>query len=234
MYNSFLREPTTDFVRGFSFDDLDTAFHGIKFRGVQTVKTIPNPDNKGGYVTTIESATNPEWERDILARLRAVISASARPVEQIFNEMDVDRSGTLNVKEFRNAIRQLQLGLTSKEIDQVMRRIDQNQDGVVDYQEFVGVLGLNQGYNRRMAERANNKLAELKERMTTYLVSHSDAYRKFDSSNVGRMSFMDFQLLVSEMATAAKAEVPAYFVIKDLFDAVDIKRDGFIDLKEWN
>ena len=28
--------------------------------------------------------------------------------------------------------------------------------------------------------------------------------------------------------------MPAFYVIKDLFDAVDIKKDGFIDLKEWN
>lgn len=36
------------------------------------------------------------------------------------------------------------------------------------------------------------------------------------------------------MFTAAKKETPSYYVIKDLFDAVDIKKDGQIDSKEWN
>ena len=115
-----------------------------------------------------------------------------------------------------------------------MLRIDQNRDGVIDYYEFMGVMQTEQGYNIKMAERANNKLALLKEHMTTYLTSHGDAYRKFDSSRVQKMCFMDFNTLVTEMFQAASQQVPAFYVIKDLFDAVDIKKDGFIDLKEWN
>ena len=46
-----------------------------------------------------------------------------------------------------------------------MQRIDENGDGVIDYQEFYGVLGANIGLDRKMVERANNKLAELKENM---------------------------------------------------------------------
>ena len=65
-----------------------------------------------------------------------------------------------------------------------MLRIDQNRDGVIDYYEFMGLMQAEQGYNIKMAERANNKLALLKEHMTTYLTSHGDAYRKFDSSRV--------------------------------------------------
>ena len=48
------------------------------------------------------------------------------------------------------------------------------------------------------------------------------------------MTFSDFNLLVVEMCKASKQLVPSYTVIKDLFDAVDIKKDGHIDLKEWN
>ena len=62
-------------------------------------------------------------------------------------------------------MRKLQLGLSSKDIDKVMQRIDTNQDGVIDYQEFCGVLQANTGYDRAMNQRANNKLAELKENM---------------------------------------------------------------------
>lgn len=39
--------------------------------------------------------------------------------------------------EFRNAIRKLNLGISSKEIDQLMVRIDSNKDGLIDYKEFV-------------------------------------------------------------------------------------------------
>jgi hypothetical protein len=44
----------------------------------------------------------------------------------------------------------------------------------------------------KLQERVNGKLALLKEMMATYLVSHGDAYRKFDASHIGKMSFLDF------------------------------------------
>jgi hypothetical protein len=54
-----------------------------------------------------------------------------------------------------------------------------------------------------MMQRANNKLAELKATMQIYLISHADAYRKFDQSKVGKMTFSDFNLLVTEMCKAS-------------------------------
>jgi hypothetical protein len=69
---------------------------------------------------TNKSANNPQWERDIIRKLRSIICLSGKPIEQIFYEFDVDRTGTLNTKEFRNAMRALQVGLSSKEIDKIM------------------------------------------------------------------------------------------------------------------
>lgn len=136
-----------------------------------------NPNNKGGYVTTVQSATNSNWERDIIAKVRSIINSSGKDIRRVFNDFDVDGSGTITTKEFRNALRKMQLGLSSKDIDKVMQRIDLNGDGLVNFDEFNTVLGANQGFDRKMMERANNKLAELKEKMHTFLISHSDAYR---------------------------------------------------------
>ena len=40
---------------------------------------------------------------------------------------------------------------------------------------------------------------------------------------------MDFSLLVKEACRVSNTTEPAYSVIKDLFDAVDIMKDGHID-----
>ena len=108
------------------------------------------------------------------------MAAAGKSVEQIFAEMDEDGNGTVTSKEFRNAMRKLSIGIKSKEIDQIMQRIDENGDGVIDYQEFFSVLGANIGLDKKMVDRANNKLAQLKEAMQKYMSSHGDAYRKFD------------------------------------------------------
>ena len=39
----------------------------------------------------------------------------------------------MTLNEFRNAIRRLGLGITSREIDTLMQRIDTNGDGKIDY-----------------------------------------------------------------------------------------------------
>ena len=58
IYNRFLREPT-DFANGFDEQQFTFEFNGQKFKGKQTVKIKPNPNNKGGYITTIQSALPP-------------------------------------------------------------------------------------------------------------------------------------------------------------------------------
>lgn len=67
-----------------------------------------------------KTATNPEWDKDIIARLRATMAAAGKSVHQIFNEMDQDGNGTVTIKEFRGAMRKLSIGLKSTEIDQIM------------------------------------------------------------------------------------------------------------------
>ncbi len=74
---------------------------------------------------------------------------------------------------------------------------------MVNFDEFNAVLGANQGFDQTMKLRANNKLAQLKEQMHIYLTSHADAYRKFDQSKVCKMTFSDFNLLVTETCKAS-------------------------------
>ena len=51
--------------------------------------------------------------------------------------MDSDGNGWLSGVEFRNAIRKLELGLNSRDIDQLLARVDTNSDGKIDYIEFI-------------------------------------------------------------------------------------------------
>lgn len=132
----FLREPT-DFKRGMSYHMFDSAMHGLQFKGTQNIEVKRNPNNKvnGGLVTTMRTAENRRWKDNVLARFRSLLKAASqqtKTVEELFREIDVDESGKITSVEFRNAVRKLQLGLTSREIDQILIAIDRNNDGVVD------------------------------------------------------------------------------------------------------
>ena len=53
----------------------------------------------------------------MIERLRVVIATSTKSLREIFDEFDEDRNGFITQVEFRNAIRRLGLGVTSREID---------------------------------------------------------------------------------------------------------------------
>jgi hypothetical protein len=67
-------------------------------------------------ITTSTSASD-QWESNVIEKMRGIMKTSSRPLQDIFNEFDVDGNGVVTSLEFRNAIRKLNLGLSSKDID---------------------------------------------------------------------------------------------------------------------
>lgn len=102
--------------------------------------------------------------------------------------MDEDKNGFISQVEFRNAIRKLNLGLTSREIDQVMTRIDKNQDGRIDWHEFSAKFQNNE-YDDRIQERSKARMGKLKELMIFHMTSPNDAFRFFDTDRDDRLTF---------------------------------------------
>mmetsp|Transcript_101799 Transcript_101799/g.270849 ORF Transcript_101799/g.270849 Transcript_101799/m.270849 type:complete len:425 (-) Transcript_101799:101-1375(-) len=58
-------------------------------------------------------------------------------VSSIFERMDEDKSGSLCKQEFVAALTSMELGLTRREINTIMFKIDQDHDGNISYREFV-------------------------------------------------------------------------------------------------
>lgn len=57
-------------------------------------------------------------------------------VSYIFEKCDVDGSGILSKAEFVEALQSMELGLTRREINTILFKIDQDQDGNISYREF--------------------------------------------------------------------------------------------------
>lgn len=56
--------------------------------------------------------------------------------------MDDDRSGQLDMNEFKKAIKDFRVGLNEQEIQAVFSQFDRDGSGAIDYDEFVrGVRG---------------------------------------------------------------------------------------------
>lgn len=167
-----------------------------------------------------------------LAKLRDILLSSKKNVSQIFNEIDADGSGAISAMEFRHAVRKLGLGLTSKEIDAVLLALDTNGDQKIDYTEFMTYMQHNETVGD-LKSRVQGKLARLKELMILHMTSINDAFRYFDTDGEGNLAFSEFNRLVARVHELANEKTPAYSVIKDLFETIDIRSDGVLDMDEW-
>ena len=107
-------------------------------------------------------------------------------LDQIFRDFDEDGNGYISQVEFRNAIRRLGLGLVSREIDALMLKFDTNQDGKIDYSEFMAKFK-DTSFDARMQKRAQNRMASLKELMTLHMSSFNDAFRFVSEIHISRL-----------------------------------------------
>lgn len=80
---------------------------------------------------------------------RALIaeSESYGGVKDAFEQWDQDGDGVITKEELGSVLQELNPDITEEHIDQMLQAADVNQDGVVDYQEFIAWL-----YNREVGE----------------------------------------------------------------------------------
>lgn len=217
-------------------------FDHLDYKGASIIKNLSKGSTTSGASkstglnsrATIQTKTSSssQWETNVLEKLRKILQSSTKSLNQIFREFDEDGNGFVTQVEFRNAIRKLNLGLSSKDIDQLLIKIDTNQDGKIDYSEFMNKFK-DSKLDERMRTRAAARLAMLKEMMILHMTSANDAFRFFDKDKNNELIFSEFSHLVSKVHELAGETTPTYPVIKDLFDTIDIRQDGILDLHEW-
>ena len=225
------------------FSDFKSAFGDTKFistfsrssRRSQSSRPVsmsrPKTAPSIGSGSRFSSALFMQGE-DPLKRLFSVLETSAINLETIFSQIDADGSGKISSLEFRNAMRKLNLGLTARDIDQLLLRIDTNNDGQIDWQEFKARFKSSET-EARIRRVAEQRVARLREHMFAYMLSPNDAFRQFDPSRRGQMTFSDFNALMKRISQLSGDPLPAFTVLKDLFDFVDARQDGYLDRKEW-
>ena len=60
---------------------------------------------------------------DIHSKLRMFAKSSAKSLEQVFSARDPDNTGNITNLQFRDAIRELNIGLLSNEIDCLIKTV---------------------------------------------------------------------------------------------------------------
>merc|ERR1711959_453720 len=127
-------------------------------------------------------------------------------LSSVFNEADVDGSGTLSYKEFKTVIQTSRLEFTKQDIRKMLMEADENEDGFIDYNEFlpIGVDIVQAIFARREAEAAAQAEADNAEEAARVALIHGmdkEQYRKMlvnyfkehDVDNSGFLSRKEFK-----------------------------------------
>lgn len=151
-----------------------TLFNSLKPLVKNTKENNENESVRSDVQRKIEN--NEEFTKNIIDRVRQILRSSNKSIEGIFKEFDKDNSGSISNVEFRNAFREMNLGLSLNEIDQLQNVCDENQDGLIDWQEFVKKFKLSET-GERILERSKLKLQKIREDIYHYMISPKDAFR---------------------------------------------------------
>ena len=74
---------------------------------------------------------------DIVSILREYLKASGKSLEEVFGAVDITKCGKVTNLEFKEAIRKLNIGLTSKQLDELLNSTPMGDDGRISYKDFI-------------------------------------------------------------------------------------------------
>ncbi|KAI3875765.1 hypothetical protein MKX03_023688 [Papaver bracteatum] len=128
-------------------------------------------------------------------------------LQQMFNNMDTDRSGTITIEELKNGLHRLGSKLTESEIKQLMDAADVDQSGSIDYHEFITAT-----MHRHRLEKEENLYK---------------AFQYFDKDGSGFITRDELKHAMSKYGMGDEE------TIDEVINEVDIDKDGHIDYEEF-
>lgn len=70
------------------------------------------------------------------------VHMSVRKMKEIFRKYDLDGDGVISQAQLEEILQKICPGLAKKEVDQMFRKIDKNNNGTLEYEEFVNLMFL--------------------------------------------------------------------------------------------
>merc|ERR1719272_2603327 len=79
-------------------------------------------------------------KNDILRLVAEKVEAKAKNLRNVFRQFDEDKSGSVDVVEFRRGLAHLGFDLDDKQYAKFLERVDRDGDGDINYTEFAARL----------------------------------------------------------------------------------------------
>jgi Ca2+-binding EF-hand superfamily protein len=147
-----------------------------------------------------DSALSREFSEDEMVDFRAA-----------FNMFDIDGGGTIETHELKEVLTQLGEAPTDDDIREMIILVDENEDGVVDFDEFITLMRLRMGDSGEDAEQ-----------------NLRDVFDIFDADKSGFIDRKEMGSLMKKLAQSLSEDE-----ITAIMEEVDIDGDGEVSFEEF-
>jgi|TARA_B110000090_G_C13382592_1_gene446417 Ca2+-binding EF-hand superfamily protein len=97
---------------------------------------------------------------DVLKSSRSIYGQNPETLRDLFQTIDIDCNGTIDIAEFEKVIARVGFGLVSTEIIELANAIDDNDDGMIQYNELcTAISSMTRQGARRHVEHAKHHLS---------------------------------------------------------------------------
>ena len=190
------------------------------------VARIGSPSLRGLMGTARGPPSSPAaalFVNEAIDRLCAGLDSKAA-AEEAFRKIDKDNSGTLDTREFKLAMKALNLRLTNRQTIHLMKHLDTDGDGSVSIEEFMAAVW-------------EGKLQRIRKKFQTvsYAAGGQDwakLFAHYDRDNSGELDFEEFRRAVRKDVGMKKNQVTDE-ELREIFDQADTDGGGTISLAEF-
>ena len=183
-----------------------------------------------------EKLSNP-FDVDPLTKIKRIIGSSKFNLDKFFETAAIECGNNnfiVNKYQFKNIIKKLNIGLTNLEIEQILfqaGKLDYNN--MINLREFVRYL-----YNQNKTIEEGQKnigkiIGKIKSLIYKYYSNPIICFHNNDKKNTGKIDFDKFKNIIFDMYFKNEEKSPSFTLIKNVYDEIDLRKDGILDLNEW-
>ena len=188
------------------------------------------------FKKNFEALSTP-FDNDALLKLKRILASSKYDLNSFFETVSLkcpNDNFIINKYQFKHIIKELNLGLTNLEIEQIFQKTDKvSYDGNLNLRNFIKMLFNEDPILVQGKENIAKLIEEIKSLIYKFYSNPIICFQNNDIRHMGKIDFEQFKNIIYDMYHRNEQSFPNFTQIKNVFDACDLRKDGIIDINEW-
>ena len=174
------------------------------------------------------------YDYDVLTKFKRLITSAGFDTKKFFNNMKSKAFGDkINKYVFRDMIKDLDLGFTHLEIEEIINQVCMSRDGWININDFIKFANTPIKILNQPNKNIKTFLSKLKQLIYKYYSTPKLSFTINDGNKNGVLDFNEYQSMICDLFRRETLPEPNFALIKNSFDFIDQRKNGVLELNEW-